>query len=230
MPSGIYVRTEFHKQRLKAVHKRGEEVYNWKGGKNRFPNCNICNKPLSRNDAKLCKKCFSKIAGGWNKGRKLSEATKQKMREKHLGKKHSDEHKSKIGEASKRLWQTEEYKKKMKFKKGFTPWNKDKICPQMQGEHCHMYKGGISRVYKTGYNSPQYRQWRRDVFVRDEFICQECGIKHTYITAHHVKPFAFYPDLRFDISNGITLCEDCHSKMDNYRARFKRRKNVKILC
>jgi len=87
------------------------------------------------------------------------------------------------------------------------------------------WKGGTSRIYKDGYGSVEYKQWRRDVFVRDEYTCQKCGVKHVYITAHHIKPFAFYPDLRFDINNGITLCEECHCKVDRYRAKFKKEKN-----
>ena len=26
----------------------------------------------------------------------------------------------------------------------------------------------------------------------------------------HIKPFAWFSDLRFDVSNGQTLCVDCH--------------------
>ena len=89
------------------------------------------------------------------------------------------------------------------------------------GETHGNWRGGISRAYKTGYYSVEYKQWRQRVFERDSYTCQECGIKGTYLTAHHIKSFAKYPDLRFDIDNGLTLCENCHCKLDRYRARFK---------
>lgn len=68
--------------------------------------------------------------------------------------------------------------------------------------------------------SCQYEQWRISVFERDEYTCQHCGGKcqegqKVYLNAHHIKPFAKYTDLRFDIDNGITLCEDCHKKERN---------------
>lgn len=66
---------------------------------------------------------------------------------------------------------------------------------------------------KQGY---AYRNWRRSVFMRDNFTCRECGISGVYIHAHHIKPFHLYIESRFDLDNGITLCKDCHKKTDSY--------------
>jgi len=69
------------------------------------------------------------------------------------------------------------------------------------------------------------RKWRKDVFERDDYTCQECGKKGGYLQAHHIKGWTEYPDLRRDLNNGVTLCIDCHKKTDNYGAKgqnFKR--------
>ena len=60
--------------------------------------------------------------------------------------------------------------------------------------------------------SIKYKEWRKQVFLRDNFTCQECKSKKD-IHPHHIKPFAQYRDLRFVISNGITLCSKCHGKI-----------------
>lgn len=57
--------------------------------------------------------------------------------------------------------------------------------------------------------NPQYPIWRKAIFVRDGYKCTDCQT-HKNLNAHHVKNWADYPELRFNVDNGLTLCEDCH--------------------
>ena len=68
----------------------------------------------------------------------------------------------------------------------------------------------------TRNDYPELSIWRKDVFKRDNFTCQKCGEKSGKIEAHHIKSWSEYPDLRFDVGNGLTLCQCCHKKTDNY--------------
>ena len=58
-------------------------------------------------------------------------------------------------------------------------------------------------------NMPEYIEWRAAVYARDGYTCQECGATRD-LNAHHVKHWAHHPALRFDVSNGLTLCAPCH--------------------
>jgi len=58
--------------------------------------------------------------------------------------------------------------------------------------------------------SEKYKLWRKAVFERDNYTCQECGIKGGYLHAHHIKPKSLYPELMFDVNNGKTYCKKCH--------------------
>ena len=65
------------------------------------------------------------------------------------------------------------------------------------------------------------RLWRKSVFERDNYTCVWCGAKNgngkaIILQADHIKPFADYPELRFAIDNGRTLCIDCHKKTNDY--------------
>ncbi|SRR6266550_2072632 len=62
----------------------------------------------------------------------------------------------------------------------------------------------------------ELKWWREEIFRRDNYVCQECGKRGGRLQAHHKKSYALFPNLRFDISNGEALCEDCHKKTSSY--------------
>lgn len=61
----------------------------------------------------------------------------------------------------------------------------------------------------------KYKEWKRAVLERDNFTCQRCGMSAydgANLAAHHIKSFKDYPELRTKLSNGETLCRNCHHK------------------
>jgi 5-methylcytosine-specific restriction endonuclease McrA len=62
----------------------------------------------------------------------------------------------------------------------------------------------------TKRDNTRVKKWRMKVFVRDGFACQNCGVVGIFLNAHHIKWWSTHPKLRFVVSNGITLCRDCH--------------------
>jgi 5-methylcytosine-specific restriction endonuclease McrA len=56
------------------------------------------------------------------------------------------------------------------------------------------------------------REWRQAVLERDGYTCQRCGAQTERLHAHHKQVWNAAPELRFDVSNGETLCPTCHSR------------------
>ena len=130
--------------------------------------------------------------------RKISEAKKGKMtgnQNPFFGKHHTEETKKMIGQ--KELGHTRQTKDRH--------WN---------------WQGGITNPRK----SEEEKRWSLAVRRRDKFTCQKCGVKSTRqnpVEAHHIKPFTKYPKLRFDLSNGTTLCVPCHQETDTFGGKKK---------
>jgi len=78
------------------------------------------------------------------------------------------------------------------------------------GELSRNWKGGVNPINNSIRRRKIYKEWRKMVYERDNYTCQICGIRGIELHANHIKKFSDYPDLRFEINNGITLCKRCH--------------------
>lgn len=91
------------------------------------------------------------------------------------------------------------------------------------------WRGGKTDTEQLIRGSKEYKQWRLAVFRRDNFTCQGCGDRNergrgarVVLNADHIKPFAYFPELRFDLDNGRTLCLPCHKATDTYAGKAQR--------
>lgn len=87
---------------------------------------------------------------------------------------------------------------------------------QFAKEKHPFWQGGITPINKLIRTSKEYKQWQSNVFQRDNWTCQTCQIRGGILHAHHIKAFSKFPELRFVLENGVTLCIDCHKLTDNF--------------
>jgi 5-methylcytosine-specific restriction endonuclease McrA len=72
------------------------------------------------------------------------------------------------------------------------------------------FTGQRKRKTRGGnHSNPEYYRWRKAVIERDGHKCTECGATEK-LTAHHIKPWARHPEARYDLANGVTLCQEHH--------------------
>lgn len=130
----------------------------------------------------------------YGKGNKRSEETRLKMSKPK--KPFTEEHKRNLSNAKKGTVISLEHRKK--------------LSKAIKGEKHYNWKGGIHPINLTIRRGIEFRLWRESVFARDNWTCQKCGVIGGRLNSHHIKKFSKYPELRFAIDNGITLCKKCH--------------------
>ncbi len=87
----------------------------------------------------------------------------------------------------------------------------------LKGKYAPNFKDGGCQEKQLLRVSLRYKKWRKAVFKRDNFTCQICGDSSGgNLCADHIKSFALFPKLRFDVNNGRTLCVKCHKETENY--------------
>jgi hypothetical protein len=147
----------------------------------------------------------------WQKGKPINEKQRTALLMTNLGKKQSDETRRKrsISMRGKRM-----------------------------GQESNLWKGGINPLRIIIRDLSEAIEWRKNVFERDNFTCQTCGLRGVYVEAHHLKTFEqiyreFLHAFKFlspihdkyrlvelsrgylefwEVRNGQTLCSECHDK------------------
>ena len=83
------------------------------------------------------------------------------------------------------------------------------------GENANNWQGGKTPRDKHYLSHPEYRKWRMGVFYRDNSKCkianQDCQGR---LEAHHILGWSSHPELRYQINNGIALCQAHHPRKE----------------
>jgi hypothetical protein len=137
------------------------------------------------------------------RGAESSPGTFKKGHLKGVGRKHTEETKAKIRDAS--------------IADGRVPWGKgnEPYWKGKTGESHPSYKGGLTPERQSVYSSQEWVDAVKKVWARDNATCQRCGKHHNTAETrgtfhvHHVVSFQV-KELQTEPSNLVLLCRDCH--------------------
>ncbi len=181
--------------------------------------CKNCKGGITNEKKNFCSTfCLGQYYGKLNKGKKYK---------RHIIGYQGNQTSFRKGE---RRSPTTEFKKgisvspKTQFKKGNKPWNikrswSEELREKLTGKNSPQWKGGITPKNRLVRNSLKYDKWRKAIYKRDDYTCQKCNQRGGKLNADHIKSFAQYPNLRFELDNGRTLCVPCHKETSTYGGR-----------
>lgn len=89
------------------------------------------------------------------------------------------------------------------------------LCCKKRGKEHYRYNDNITDEdrFNTRDLSHEYREWRLSVYRKFNFACDICGCSSTNdnkIVAHHLNSWDEHEDERYDVDNGVVLCQKCH--------------------
>lgn len=157
----------------------------------------------------------AELVSSLHKGKNVSELTRQKISRAQKGKRLREETKAKIREA--------------------VSGTKNPMYgvprPDLLGANNPSWRGGTTKISNKIRGMFEYSFWRKQIYERDGYMCVWCGSqKSNTFNADHIVPLSYLilehqistiEDARncaalWDLSNGRTLCLDCHKKTDTW--------------
>jgi len=111
-----------------------------------------------------------------------------------------------------------------------------RLARHLRGKDSPNWRGGVTSLRKQIRDSFKYREWRKKVFERDNYICQKCFIRGGYLEAHHKVSFESLL-IKYNIKSkeeadkcknfwritlGETLCKKCHNLTKRGNPKIKK--------
>lgn len=160
------------------------------GKKRPFSYCKQCERKRNNNRYKhICKQCGKEYRSGKKETSICSDCKNKKFAE--LGKKNLEKLNANQSGKNNRMYGVHRYGAEN------PNYNQDKTDEERE-------KGRIIDGYK---------EWRSNVYQRDNYTCQCCGDKSGgNLNAHHLDGYDWCKEKRTSVENGVTLCDKCHIK------------------
>jgi hypothetical protein len=153
--------------------------------------------------------------------KKMTEENRRKISQSRLGIKLTEQHKRNISQAKKGIPLTEKNKIALRVPHGIRTVGSGTMLRGRFGELANSWKGGLpARKKQELRNDSAYQGWVQEIKKRDLGICrlqnENCM---GYKVVHHILSWRDYPEERYNINNGITLCQFHHprKRMDEQR-------------
>ena len=97
-----------------------------------------------------------------------------------------------------------------------------KLIEQAQAPSKYDHQYDSQDVKNKFYWSSEWRKLKSKVLIRDNNECQVCKsmgkVTLNHLIVHHIKPIEYYPSMRLDKDNLITVCIECHNKIHGMKA------------
>lgn len=75
---------------------------------------------------------------------------------------------------------------------------------------------------RRNFKDPAYEDFRKKIRARDKNRCRMPGCKsRKKLQVHHIRTWSQASSLRYEISNGITLCEECHKSIRGKECHYE---------
>ncbi len=183
--------------------------------------CSVCGKDRTKDDyhprnKEKCLDCYRAVRRAENDARieqareyyqrpEVKERRNTRARERYQDDDFREQYLTKKKAAQKVNWRDPKGRKRLLANQA--RWLRKKLVADPEYLEQYLARGSKEAV-----------QWTEDINARDK-VCQICG-GSTDLHAHHLNSWQVYIDQRFDLDNGILICQSCHMGEEGYHSAY----------
>lgn len=118
---------------------------------------------------------------------------------------------------------TEEYEriKKERATKAKERWKDEEYREAHSGKNHYRYNPNLTDEEREEEasirkNNPNFKKWSKEVKEQADYTCDCCGKRGGKLCSHHLNCWNTYKEQRYELENGVCLCESCHKEFHKW--------------